>query len=312
MEYSTKRTNAASCDIVVTKSGKKKRQCMKTFDYINYVILGILAFLCAFPVVYIALLSISSRADYLNASLLVLPLHPHLDAYKFIFQQGGVGQAFLVSVFLTVVFVIYAITMTSLGAYAFTKKNVPGLKIIFTFIIVTMFFSGGLIPFYMTTRSILGTNNLAVLIVPFGISSFNMIVLRNFFTQVPESLIESCKLDGASEFRILLQFIIPLSKAGLATIMLFYTVSKWDDWYWASLFLTKSRELHPLALRLRDTVILSVNEPLPSDHTVDMTNIFAQGRNAAMIVIAIIPILAIYPFLQKYFTKGVMIGSVKQ
>ncbi|MDR0426264.1 MAG: carbohydrate ABC transporter permease [Clostridiales bacterium] len=294
------------------KLPRAKKRRMKPFDYINYILLGLFAFLCAFPVAYVILLSISSRADYLNAKLLVLPFEPHIDAYKFIFQQGKVGQAFGISIFITVVYVLYATVLTSLGAYAFTKKNVPGLKIIFTFIVATMFFSGGLIPFYMTTGSIIGTNNLAVLIIPFGISSFNMIVLRNFFKQVPDSLIESCKLDGASEFRILIQFIMPLSKAGIATIMLFYTVSKWDDWYWPSLFLTKSRDLHPLALRLRDTVLLSISDPLSQEHTVNMQNLFGQGRNAAMIVVTIIPILAIYPFLQKYFTKGVMIGSVKQ
>ena len=205
---------------------------------------------------------------------------------------------------------LYSMILTSLGAYIFTRKQVPGMKILFTFVIFTMFFGGGLIPFYFVCKDIFGTDNLWVLVLPFGINTFNMIVLRNFFSQVPESIIESCRLDGASEFTILLLFVIPLSKAGLATVILFYVVGKWDDWYWPMIFLTKNTHLSPLALELRNVLTMGVDRPI-EDGEIDWTQIFSEGRNAAMICISLLPILCIYPFLQKYFTKGVMIGGVK-
>ena len=244
---------------------------------------------------------------------MVIPKHFNFEAYKIIFNQGRVGIAFLISLFVTIVGTLYSMILTSLGAYAFTKKEVPGLRGIFTFIIITMFFSGGLIPFYFTVRDVVGLNNLASLIIPFGINTFNMIVLRNFFNQVPKELIESCYLDGASDFRVLWQFVVPLSKAGIATVSLFYIVAKWDDWYWPSILLTRRDDLYPLALELRNVLNNSQSEGYGGDGgiQVDPTLLFAQGQNAAMIVVSILPILCIYPWLQKYFVKGVMIGSVK-
>ena len=266
--------------------------------------------ICLFPVVYEVLLSFASRADYLHFKIIVFPAHFNLEAYKSIFFQGQVGRSFLISVGLTVGGTLYSMILTSLGAYIFTRKQVPGMKILFTFVIFTMFFGGGLIPFYFVCKDIFGTDNLWVLVLPFGINTFNMIVLRNFFSQVPESIIESCRLDGASEFTILLLFVIPLSKAGLATVILFYVVGKWDDWYWPMIFLTKNTHLSPLALELRNVLTMGVDRPI-EDGEIDWTQIFSEGRNAAMICISLLPILCIYPFLQKYFTKGVMIGGVK-
>ena len=172
-----------------------------------------------------------------------------------------------------------------------------------------MFFGGGLVPFYLTVNNTVGTENLWSLIIPFGINTFNMIVLRNFFNQVPESIIDSCRLDGASEFRILFSFVIPLSKAGVATIMMYYLVAKWDDWYWPAIFLQERSVLAPLALKIRQGLNNERGEGQGGGW--DPSKVFEQGSNAAMIVIGLIPILVIYPLLQKYFTKGVMIGAVK-
>ena len=223
--------------------------------------------------------------------------------------QDKIFQAFGVSLLVTIGSVVYSLVLTSLGAYAFTKKDVPGLKIIFFFIICTMFFGGGLVPFYLTVNNTVGTENLWSLIIPFGINTFNMIVLRNFFNQVPESIIDSCRLDGASEFRILFSFVIPLSKAGVATIMMYYLVAKWDDWYWPAIFLQERSDLAPLALKIRQGLNNERGEGQGGGW--DPSKVFEQGSNAAMIVIGLIPILVIYPLLQKYFPKGVMIGAVK-
>lgn len=290
----------------------QKRKKVYVFDIVNYTLITLFSLFCLFPVVYVFLLSFSSKADYLNSDFLIIPKHFNFEAYKLIFNQGRVGTAFLISLFVTVVGTLYSMVLSALGAYAFTKKDVPGMRIIFTFIIITMFFSGGLIPFYFTVRDVVGLNTLAALIIPFGINTFNMIVLRNFFNQVPSELIESCYLDGANDFRVLWQFVVPLSKAGIATVSLFYLVAKWDDWYWPSILLTSRDDLYPLALELRNVLNNAQSEGYGDGNIqIDPTLLFSQGQNAAMIVVSIFPILCIYPWLQKYFVKGVMIGSIK-
>lgn len=289
---------------------KERKKPLKPFDYVNYALLGLFGLICIFPVIYVVLTSFSSKADYLNAKLMVLPFNFNIENYKYIFFQGRIGNAFLNSLIVTVLGTLYSMVLTCLGAYAFTKKNVPGHKIIFTIIIITMFFGGGLIPFYLTVRRLVGLNSYASLIIPFGVNTFNMIVLRNFFSQVPESVIESCRLDGASEFRILWQFVLPLSKAGIATVSLFYIVAKWDDWYWPSIFINRNTNLYPLALELRNVLNNAQSEGY-IDKPLDSSLLFAEGQNAAMIVISLIPIMAIYPVLQNYFVKGVMLGSIK-
>lgn len=291
---------------------KKKKKRISIFDILNYIFLTLLALICLFPVVYEILLSVSSKQDYLNATVMVFPFHFNIESYKYIFGQGRILKALGISLLTTIVGTVYSMLLTCFGAYAFTKKNVPGLKIFFTIIIITMFFGGGIIPFYLTVKSIIGINNLWCLIIPFGINAFNLIIMRNFFSQVPNEIIESAKLDGASEFRILFQIIIPLSKSGIATIVLWYVVSYWDAWYWPSFFLSKRTDLYPLALELRNLLQgLDGSNPVDPGTGLDGTQLFGQGQNAATIVISILPILIFYPFIQKYFVKGVMLGSVK-
>ncbi len=284
------------------------------FDIINYTVLTLFGLCCLFPVLYEAMMSVSSKADYLASSstIMIIPRDFNIEAYKFIFAQDRVGKSFFISLFITIVGTAYSMILTCFGAYAFTRKDVPGLKFFFTLIVITMFFSGGLIPFYLTVKSVVGIDNLACLIIPFGINTFNMILLRNFFIQVPDSIVESCRIEGASEFRILLQFVIPLSRAGIATIMLWYLVGKWDDWYWPSFFLNSRDDLYPLAYTLRNTLVKSDGSPAVDPGVqINGEKLFARGREAAMIMIAIGPVLIIYPFMQKYFVKGVMIGGVK-
>ena len=291
-----------------TKLRRKKK--VSLYFVMVYSILGIFSLVCFFPLIYVVLLSFSTEADWMTSTLVVFPKHFHIENYKANLLAGYIPQAFLNSVFLVVASTLYQMTLTSLASYAFTRKDTPGIRFFFTLFLIPMFFGGGLLPFYLTVRATTGLNNLAALIIPFGLSGYNMIVLRNFFSAIPESVIESCKIDGASDFRILFQFVIPLSKAGLATIALFYMVGTWNEWYWASIFL-QDIELYPLALLVRQS--LNPGE-MAADRwkgVYDSSKTYGEGLNAAMTVIALAPILAIYPILQKYFTQGVMVGSVK-
>lgn len=275
-----------------------------------YAFMVVFALACVFPLLYELLLSFASQQDYMAAKYLIIPYDFNLESYKYILFQDRISKAFLISVFVTVVGTAYTMTLNSIGAYILTKNKLPGRKIFFTFILITMFFDGGLIPFYLTIRSLGMTNQLTSLIIPFGVSTFDMILLRNFFSQVPDEMIESCKLDGAGEFTIFVRFVLPLSTAGLATISMFTIVAKWNDWYWPLIFLTLRDDLFPLALELRN-VLMNQQFAGGGGGYVDMTKVFSQAQNAAMIVISVVPILCIYPFLQKYFVKGVMMGSVK-
>lgn len=290
------------------KLHKKKK--VTAYNVVIYGILGIFSLVCFFPLVYIVLLSFSTENDWMNATLLVIPKGFHFENYKANLLAGYIPQAFGNSVFILIAKTSFQMTLTSLGAYAFTRKDVPGIRFFFTLFIIPMFFGGGLLPFYLTVRATTGLNNLMSIIIPFGLSGYNMIVLRNFFSAVPESVIESCKIDGASDFRILVQFVLPLSKAGLATIMLFYMVGTWNEWYWPSIFL-QDIELYPLALLVRQSLNPGEMSADRWKGTYDSKLTYGEGLNAAMTVIALAPILAIYPILQKYFTQGVMIGSVK-
>ena len=290
------------------KLHKKKK--VTVYKIVVYGFLGFFSLLCFFPLIYVVLLSFSTEADWMKSSLLVIPMNFHLENYKANLLAGYIPQAFLNSIFLVVASTLFQMTLTSLGAYAFTRKETPGIRFFFTLFIIPMFFGGGLLPFYLVVRATTGLNNLASLIIPFGLSGYNMIVLRNFFSAIPESVIESCKIDGASDLRILVQFILPLSKAGLATISLFYIVGTWNEWYWASIFL-QDIELYPLALLVRQSLNPGEMSADRWKGTYDSTKTYGEGLNAAMTVLALLPILSIYPILQKYFTQGVMVGSVK-
>lgn len=299
-----------SQNINLPKKKQKTRKKVSVANIIICIVLGLFSVLCIIPVLYVFMLSFADKTDLYEASIFVIPKHFHFENYKANLLKGRIPTAFGISLFLVIAKTAYQMILTSLGAYVFTRKTVPGLKFFFILFIIPMFFGGGLVPFYLIVQRTTGFNNLICLIIPFGLSGFNMLVLRNFFGAVPESIIESCKLDGASDFRILFQFIIPLSKAGLATITLFYMVGTWNEWYWASLFLTKNNALYPLALELRT----SINNEQTSGQgkgSYDTGKTFAEGINAAMTVIALVPVLCVYPLLQKYFTKGVMVGSVK-
>ena len=288
---------------------KKKKKRVSVWTVLIYAFIVLFTLACLVPIVYEVLLSFASKEDYLQSDFLIFPVHFNFENYKIILLQDRIPIAFLISVFLTAVNLVYSMAIDILAAYVLAQRDLPGRKIFFTFLLIPMFFSGGLVPFYLTLRSLNFTNNLLGLILPFGVGGFNVILLRNFFAQVPNDIIESAKLEGVSDFRVLWQFILPLSKAGIATISLFILVGKWNDWYWPMILLTEDN-LFPLALELRN-VLNSTRADLIPDGSVDMNVIFAEGRNAAMIIVALLPIMAIYPFLQKYFVKGIMIGAIK-
>lgn len=271
------------------------------------VSMGLLAVIMLFPFVYVLAVSFSSPQDVSN-SLVILPVHPSLAAYNWVLAQTNALQGIEVSTFLVIVGTAINMLMTVTMAYGLSRSDVPGSKIILWLVLLTLLIAPTIITKYLVVRQLHLIDTIWSLIFPGAIAPFNLIVLRQFFLGIPRELIESAELDGASEFHILWNIILPLSKASLAVIALFYAVAQWNNFFDAVLFIN-SPQLEPIALVLRDIVLqgnVSQNtivsgEYMPPSLTVQM----------AVVVITTIPILVVYPFLQKYFTKGVLTGSIK-
>jgi len=281
-----------------------------SFDAFNYFFLSFVTVLALYPMLYVLFASVSEGAELTRHSgLLIRPLGFSLDAYRRVLQNPNIIIGYRNTMFLMVVGVSWSLFMSSLGAYFLSRKNVLWKNVIMFFFVFTMFFSGGMIPFFLTVRNYGLTNTLWALIFPFSVSTFNMIILRTGFQTIPDSLTESAMMDGAGHLRVLIQIVLPLSKATLAVMVLFYGVSIWNGWFWASVFL-RDRSLMPLQVILRE-ILISAEAAVGTGAAAGDVEAIARTIRFATVIVATIPILCVYPFLQKHFTKGVLIGAVK-
>ncbi len=290
----------------------KRSRGERVFSVFNYILLTGIILLCFYPVWYALVASFSDSSLLMQYSgILLKPLGFSTEAYKKVFQNPMILRGYGNTMFILIVGLVLDIIMTSLGAYFLSRKNVMFQKPIMIFIMITMFFSGGMIPFYLTLKNLHLTKTLWGLIIPFMISTYNMIILRTSFESLPDSLVEAAQIDGASHLKILTSIVLPLSKAILAVMVLYYGVSIWNSWFWATAIL-RDREQYPLQVILRE--ILLNNDVGSMTTGVSAADQEAVGMTIkyATIVVATVPILCVYPFLQKYFTKGVMIGAVKE
>lgn len=290
----------------------KRSKGEKTFQVFNYMCLSLIIVICFYPVWYVAMASFSnSNLLTQHSGLLFKPAGFSVDAYKKVFQNPMISKGYMNTLFILLFGVIFDLIMTSLGAYFLSRKRVMFKKPIMLFIVFTMFFSGGMIPFYINLRELHLTNTLWGLIVPFMINTSNLIILRTAFESIPESLIEAAQIDGAGHLRILSTIVVPLSKAMLAVMVLYYGVSIWNSWFWASAIL-RNREMYPLQIILREILLSNDTSSMTAGTSAMDTEAIGMTIKYATIMVATIPILCIYPFLQKYFTKGTMVGAVKE
>ena len=289
----------------------KRTKGETVFSIINYILLVLLVALMLYPCLNVVFSSLSdSNQLMMHSGFLFAPIGFTLDAYKEVFENRLIGTGYLNTIINLFFALLLNMSLTILGAYPLSRKDLRLRRPIMLGITFTMFFSGGLIPTYILVRSLGMSNTRWALFVPTAISAYNLIILRTSFESIPESLIESAKLDGASEYRILTNIVIPCSMASISVIVLFYAVSQWNAWFPAFIYL-KERALWPLQLVLREIVISNnLDEMLVGADTLDRAAI-AESIKYATIVVATAPILIIYPFLQKYFVKGVMIGAIK-
>lgn len=283
----------------------------RIFTIFNYTFLILLVIVTLYPLLYVLFASLSDSAQLLaNKGLLWKPVGFSLEAYKSVLANPGIATGFRNTLFILVFGVIVNLFMTALGAYVLSRKNVMWNKVFMFFIVFTMFFGGGLIPLYLVVKGVGLLDTLWSTILPFAISTFNLIIMRTSFMGIPDSLEESAKIDGANHFTILFRIIIPLSMPVIAVMILYYAVDKWNGWFYASVFI-KSRELFPLQLVLREILIANSTESMSAGASAGDRFQIGETIKYATIMVATIPILCIYPFLQRFFVKGVMVGSLK-
>ena len=290
----------------VRRSGVRK---WDWFDIVNILVLTILLFAVLFPFYYTLMRSFLTENEYMAGGVILWPKMPTLKNYEQIFIESSLVRSFLNTLFNIVVGVSYCMFMTSTLAYGLSKKGYPGRSVFQNIIIFTMYFSGGLIPFFLLVTDLGLIGSRFAVIIPFGLSIFNVVILRTFFEQLPSDLEEAAKIDGAGPLRIFIQIHLPLVKPALATLILFYSVDRWNEWFYASLFLP-DKKLWPIQLQLRQ--VLMVTRSFMNDIPREAGFLpFSEGIKSASMVVTMLPIMIVYPFLQKYFVKGVMIGAIK-
>lgn len=282
----------------------------KAFNGINVILLMLLCLAILYPVLHILYASMSNSTLLMkHEGLLAHPLGFSMAAYSSVFQNPNVFTGYANTLFVVIVGTALNIFLTLLAAYVLSRKDVMLNGFLTILIILTMYFSGGTIPFFLVVKAVGLYNNLWSLILPTAVNTFNLIIMRTAMAAVPESLIESVQLDGASHLTILFQIVMPLTKATVAVLVLYYGVGHWNEWFNAMIFL-KDRIKFPLQLILREILIENDTTSMTAGSGNDA---FVVGESAkyATIVVATLPILCVYPFIQRYFVKGVMIGAVK-
>ena len=286
----------------------------KTFDVCNYILMTVIVLICVTPFVYVISLSLSSTRAVLSREVFFWPVEFDLVSYENVVSDPTIMPALWMSVKTTVLHTLIAMVLTILTAYPLSQKRLKGHRAIMMIILFTMFFNGGIIPDYLLVNSLGLTNNMWGIIIPCGINTFNVIILRTFFlNSIPAGLQEAAQIDGCNDFMILVRIVLPLSKPVLATLALFYAVARWNGFQDAKFYINK-QELYTLPQKINMIINSSqlssqtmMNNPqLAEQRTAE------EGIKAASIVFTTLPILLVYPWLQKYFVHGVMIGAIKE
>ena len=289
----------------------------KKMNIVLHVILLILVAVCLFPVLLTLAVSFSSSESIIENGYQLIPEKFSLDAYKYIFADPVViGRAYLITIFNAVVGTAIGILVTSLFAYSLTRDNYKLKKFFTYYMLVTMLFSGGMVASYIVNTRILGLgNNRWVMILPFLINAWNVVVMRTFIqTSVPKAIIESAKIDGAGEWRTFFRIVLPVSLPGIASVSFFILLAIWNDWNTPLLYITDEKlfNLQFLLQRIMKSIELIKNNPEYAKVASTMTAVPTEGARMALCFIALGPILVVYPFFQKYFIEGITVGSVKE
>ncbi|MBQ7793650.1 MAG: carbohydrate ABC transporter permease [Clostridia bacterium] len=284
----------------------------KIFQIFNYIFLTLLAICCLYPFLYTLTISLSTAAEAAKSGFHIYPKEISLEAYKVVLSNESLGIAYLNTIGRTVIGTVLALVVTTLYAYALSRRQMPCKKFFTMYLLFTMLFSGGTIPTYLIIKNLGLLDNRLVYILPSAISAYNVIIARSFFISIPESLHESALLDGASEFKIFSNIYIPLAKPVVMTLLLWIAVGHWNAWYDSMIYITDNSKivvqllLQRMVQQSQATVVNT-----GAEGTIGGSTVMPVTIRSATIMAAILPILAVYPFIQKYFMSGIMLGAVK-
>lgn len=296
----------------MVKVSKLKRQ-KDPLVIIAYIILTLFGLIIAVPFWNVLMVSITSQAEYLRSGgLLLFPKEPTLDSFSRLFKNGLLGTGYRSTLTIVAIGVPINILLTFCMAYGLSRKGWPGRKLVFTLVLITMIFNGGIVPMYLLLKEMKLLDSLWSVILVGGLNTFYVILTKNFIESLPESLLESARLDGANEWTVLFKIVIPLSKPILATVVLFYAVDRWNEWYNSMIFLTTPAKF-TLQLVLRNIVINSEMQgaAATSGNVSASGAAFSMGIKMCAVIMTMLPIMCVYPFLQKHFAKGIMLGAIK-
>lgn len=291
---------------------KTKSRGERIFDVFNILIMLFLIIITVYPMYYVAVCSFTDGSELLgNNGIMLWPKGFNLGAYRTVFSNPSILTGYRSTLFIVIVGTVISVMMTSVGAFLITRKHFAVRKFISYMFVFTMYFSGGMIPTFIVVYKWLhlGDSLWAVILIQ-ALSTYNMLIMKSSFESIPDSLEESAKIDGANDIIVLFRIILPLSLSIIAVMVLFYSVNYWNSWFNAMVYI-RTRSKYPLQLILREVLLMNDISSMNSNASVSDQYMIGESIRYATIMVATVPILCVYPFIQKYFMKGVMVGAVK-
>jgi putative aldouronate transport system permease protein len=293
-------------------AGQKTISGDLVFRIVNGALLGLVALIVLYPLYFVIIASISSPEAVLAGKVVLYPVDINFDGFQKILERADIWRGYLNTIIYTALTVILSLLVTVPAGWALSRKTLPGKKFWMIFFIIPMFFGGGLIPFYNVMSSLKLVNTMWAVILPSILSVWNLFMTKTFFeTSIPDGLIEAAKIDGAGQFRVFTSVVLPLSKAIMAVMALYYAVGQWNSYFNAMIFL-QDETLYPLQLVLKEILIASESTVGGSGETILEQFRLANQLKYVSVIVSSLPVLCLYPFVQKYFAQGVMIGSLKE
>lgn len=296
--------------VPVDYTEKKKR--LSKGQYILTIFMVLMVLICTLPFINVIAVSLSSKSAIIRGDVAFWPVEFTTQAYDAIFRDKSMFRSLIFTIEITVIYTVLSMVLTILMAFPLTMKRLKGRSFFMFFAVFTMYFSGGTIPIYLNIKELGLLDNMWSLILPGLISTFNVIILKNFFGGLPYELNEAAYIDGANDFQVLLQVYLPLSFSSMATLSLFYAVGKWNS-FSDALYYISSRDLQPLQLKLYNLIKggQSIEVTVMEGNANDLGSAISESIESATIIFATLPILVVYPFVQRYFVQGVTMGAVK-
>ncbi|MBO1005790.1 carbohydrate ABC transporter permease [Pseudogracilibacillus auburnensis] len=295
---------------IFTKHGRGKHTKIQTLDVALLVILTLLGLAIIIPFIYVIAVSFSTQQEYLKSSVLLIPKEVTLENYKALFQDGRIWIGFRTTTLFVLLGVPLNMFLTTSMAYGLSRPDFPFKRSFVYFVVITMLFSGGIVPMYLLMKDLQLINTIWSVVFNYGINTFYLIIMMNFFRSLPIEIMESAKIDGAGEWRIMFRIVLPISMPIIATMTLFYSVDRWNEWFHAMIYI-RDNNLVALQLALRSIVIDSQISQQMNVSSLATDAKFSEGMKMAAVIVTMLPIMCVFPFLQKYFVKGMTIGAIK-